>query len=136
MNANSAKILLFVILIALFPISKADTLFYNVIFQEANEVYQEQQYDEAIQLYSQIVDQGNEGAILFYNLGNAYYKAKDKANALLWYERALRLSPANEDIKHNIAFVNQTLVDKIDMLPEFVLTKWWNTLSKSMTSKA
>lgn len=104
------------------------------LMQRANTAYQQQNYQEAAALYQQIADAGNEGSILFYNLGNAYYKTDEPARALLWYERALRLDPRNEDIKHNIAFVNKQLVDRIDVMPELFITRWWNALSMSLTS--
>ena len=99
------------------------------LMKQANEAYQAKKYNEAVNLYLQIVNNGNEGAVLYYNLGNAYYKCKEPAKAVLWYERALRLSPNNEDIQHNIAFVNQSFVDKIDVLPSLFLVRWWNSLS-------
>ncbi|HHU46415.1 MAG TPA: tetratricopeptide repeat protein [Bacteroidales bacterium] len=105
------------------------------LMKQANEAYQAKKYNEAVNLYLQIVNNGNEGAVLYYNLGNAYYKCKEPAKAVLWYERALRLSPNNEDIQHNIAFVNQSFVDKIDVLPSLFLVRWWNSLSHSQTSR-
>lgn len=105
------------------------------LMKQANEAYQAKNYNEAVNFYLQIVNNGNEGAILYYNLGNAYYKNKEPAKAVLWYERALRLSPNNEDIQHNIAFVNQSFVDKIDVLPSLFLVRWWNALSHSQTSR-
>lgn len=116
----------------LFSASYAES--YQQLMQRANTAYQQQQYAEAVALYQQIADAGNEGSVLYYNLGNAYYKTDDLSHALLWYERALRLDPRNEDIKHNIAFVNRQLVDRIEVLPELFITRWWNALSKSLTS--
>lgn len=103
------------------------------LFQKGNEAYQKQNYDLAIDCYKVIIENGNEGAALYYNLGNAYFKAKRNAEALLWYERALRLDPSNEDIKHNIAFANLQITDKIEVLPELFITRWWRHLSQSMT---
>ena len=48
---------------------------------------------------------------------------------------ALLLSPNNADIKHNLAFVNQELEDKIDHLPELFITGWYNSLSQLFNSK-
>lgn len=104
------------------------------LMMKANEAYQNEDYAQAITIYTEIIDHGNAGAVLYYNLGNAYYKAGENARALLWYERALRLDPHNEDIKHNILFVNRTLVDNIDIMPEFFLNRWWKAISMSMTS--
>lgn len=103
------------------------------LMQQGNTAYQNGDYDLAIDCYQEIIDHGNEGAILYYNLGNAYFKAKQTADALLWYERALRLDPSNEDIKHNITYVNLQITDKIEVLPELFIVRWWNGLSKSMT---
>lgn len=128
--------LFFVFLLMTVNLFSQNTIDVDSVMQNGNEAYQQENYSEAIQLYQSIINEGNEGSILFYNLGNAYYKSGDLARALLWYERALRLDPNNDDIKHNILFVNNKIIDKIENIPEFVLSKWWNTLSKSMTSRS
>ena len=43
-----------------------------------------------------------ESADIYYNLGNSYYKIGDIAKAILNYERALILKPANKDIRSNL----------------------------------
>ena len=100
----------------------------------ANEAYRNNEFDIAGQYYTEIINQGNEGAILFYNLGNCYYKSGENAKAILWYERALRLDPRNDDVQHNLLFVRQKLTDKIDQIPELFISKLWDNISKSMTS--
>ena len=131
-SVNKKIVGLLLLCLMLFSASYAES--YQQLMQRANTAYQQQQYAEAVTLYQQIADAGNEGSVLYYNLGNAYYKTDDLSHALLWYERALRLDPRNEDIKHNIAFVNRQLVDRIEVLPELFITRWWNALSKSLTS--
>lgn len=105
----------------------------QALMQQGNEAYQKQNYEMAIDCYKTIVSHGNEGAVLFYNLGNAYFKNKQTAEALLWYERALRLDPSNEDIKHNIAFANLQITDKLEVLPELFIVRWWNGISESLS---
>lgn len=51
---------------------------------------------------------------LFYNIGNAYLKADDLGNAILWYERAKRLVPEDPDLLFNLAHANTLVKDKID----------------------
>ncbi len=51
---------------------------------------------------------------LFYNIGNAYLKANDLGNAILWYERAKRLAPNDPDLLFNLAHANTLVKDKID----------------------
>jgi len=105
----------------------------SVYMQRANEAYQLNNFEDAITLYSQVVDLRYESAVLYYNLGNAYFKSGDNARALLWLERALRLDPNNEDIIHNINFIQQKLIDRIERLPEWVILKFWNKCSGFLT---
>lgn len=123
------------IFILLSPIHAAtiqDTV--EIWLNEGNSFYQQKKYSEAIDSYQKVIDKNFESATLYYNLGNAYFKNEENGKALLWYERALKFDPSNEDIQHNIAFVNQKLEDKIDVLPELLLTRWYNTIASSMTS--
>ena len=61
---------------------------------------------------------------------------KDKAGAINSIKLKLKRSedPSNEDIKHNIAYANLQITDKIEPLPQMFLTRWWNGLSQSMTA--
>jgi tetratricopeptide (TPR) repeat protein len=104
-----------------------------VYLQQANEAYQFTHFEDAIELYTQVVELQYESAALYYNLGNAYFKTGDNARALLWLERANRLDPNNEDIIHNINFVQQKLIDKIELMPEFFIVKLWNQCSGFFT---
>jgi tetratricopeptide (TPR) repeat protein len=104
-----------------------------VYMQQANEAYQSNQFEDAIALYNQVVDLHYESAVLYYNLGNAYFKSGDNARAMLWFERANILNPNNEDIIHNIHFIQQKLIDRIDHLPEFFIVKMWNQCSAFFT---
>lgn len=96
----------------------------NKIFQQANEAYMKKDYSTAIHLYETMVQEGSKSANLFYNLGNAYFKNEHLAQSILYYERALRLSPNNKDIIHNIAFANQKIIDDMETMPELIIYKW------------
>ena len=100
----------------------------NGIFQKANDAYNQKKYAEAIALYEEMASKGYKKAIVYYNLGNAYFKHNQLAKALLWYERALRLDPSNEDIKHNIAFVNQQTIDNMEIQPDLFIKGWFYTV--------
>jgi tetratricopeptide (TPR) repeat protein len=97
-------------------------------FLKANEAYNQKDYADAVALYEEVIKEGYADAILYYNLGNACFKDNQLAKSLLWYERALRLDPSNEDIQHNIAFANQQTTDNISVPPEFFLRTVVNTL--------
>jgi len=88
----------------------------------------QKQFDKAIESYRQLINSGYEGTSLFYNLGNAYYRSGKIGFAILYYEKALRLSPGDEDIKHNLALANLKTIDKLESLPQFFLFDWWEGL--------
>ena len=104
------------------------------LFQEGNRHFQEEAYRDAINSYNQIIDQGMASPELYFNLGNAYYKVGETANAILNYERALRLRPRDQDIKTNLNLVNHTIVDRVEPPPMLFFWRWMNTIRDSMTA--
>lgn len=93
------------------------------LFQKGNKLYEEGRYEEAIQVYQKILDMGYESSELYYNLGNAYFKRKDIGRAILYYERAKKLSPKDKDVEFNLRLANLRVVDKIPLPPQFFLFK-------------
>ena len=118
------KILIFIILFTkiIFP-SELESL-----FKEGNENYLKGKYQETIRIFESIYEKGYEGESLFYNLGNAYYRIGKVGLAILYYEKAKKLSPSDEDINYNLAFANSKIVDKIETLPKFFIFDWWENI--------
>lgn len=98
------------------------------LMAQGNQYYQSKQYDKAVDTYQQIVSAGFEGTSLYYNLGDAYYREGKLGLAILYYEKALRLSPGDGDAIHNLKIANARTVDKIEALPQFFLFEWWESL--------
>ena len=103
-------------------------------FEEGNAAYNEGNYEQAISFYNSIVDEGMESAPLYYNMGNTYYKMKDYPHAILYYEKALKLDPSNEDISTNLEIANMAVVDKITPVPQSFIAKWWSGLGSSFSA--
>ncbi|MFT5374042.1 MAG: tetratricopeptide (TPR) repeat protein [Candidatus Latescibacterota bacterium] len=82
------------------------------LYNEANSHYRNGDFASAQRAYMQVVDSGVRDARLFYNLGNAHFKLQHLGEAILWYERAYRLDPRDEDIAANLLFANQVKVDR------------------------
>ena len=82
------------------------------LFAEANAQYAEGNYIEAANRYEQILAE-QPAAEVYYNLGNAYFKQGELAQAILAYERALRLQPSFDDAKHNLQYAQAQIVDNI-----------------------
>ncbi|MEI7980551.1 MAG: tetratricopeptide repeat protein [Bacteroidota bacterium] len=95
---------------------------------KANKAYSAGAYTNAIDTYKKVVAQGLESPELYYNLGNACFKLNDFASAILWYERAKRLDPGNEDIDFNLKVANNRIADKIEPLPELFYKRWFFSL--------
>jgi len=100
--------------------------------KKANDYYAANEMQKAINLYEKIYAEGYESAVLYFNMGNAYFKNNDLINALLYFERAKLLDPNDEDIQFNIDMVNQFVVDKIEPLPRPFFVKWINSLIRSL----
>ncbi len=98
------------------------------LFNKANNYYKVKKYIDAIATYNEILKQGNESYIVYYNLGNTYYKNGNFGYAILYFEKALKLSPGDEDIIHNIAIVSSKLKDKVEIVPKLFIFNWWEAL--------
>ena len=103
------------------------------IMEKGNKSYREGEYEKAIGEYNKLVSEGYLGTSLFYNLGNSYYRIGKIGLAILYYERALKISPSDEDIKHNLNFAQLSTVDRIQPLPKFFLFELWEGILGSLT---
>ena len=68
----------------------------EAIYRRANADYEQGQYQRAIEKYEQIVPLFRNG-IVYYNLGNAYFRLEERGKAIVNYERAKRLMPRDKD---------------------------------------
>ncbi len=93
------------------------------IMVQANQLYENGQYQEAAELYQALVDGGLVDSALYYNLGNAYFKEGDWGQAALNYRRAQGLSPRDPDIRANLVLVRAQTVDQIDAEGEALFSR-------------
>ena len=98
------------------------------LMQNGNEYYKNNQFQLAIDEYNKLVKEGYEGASLYYNLANAHYRLGKIGYAIMYYEKALKFAPSDEDIIHNLAFARLNLKDKVDTLPSFFIFNLWEGL--------
>lgn len=121
----SGILIMIMILATMFPVagSPADTLIRNAEAQ-----YNEGNYFEAIENYEQVISLGYDAAEIYYNLGNSYYKLNDFTSAILFYEKARKLDPNDEDIYFNLQLANSRIIDKIEPVPELFYISWWKNL--------
>lgn len=106
------------------------------LWQAANTAYNAGNYAQAEECYTRIVEQGLHSAALYYNLANAHFKQDELGKALLYYNRALRLRPNDEDIRHNLEYAEQSTKDSIEEIPEFFLKTWIKSLRGALSCTA
>lgn len=97
------------------------------LFEEANKLYSEQKYRDAIISYEKIIDSGFVSSELLYNLGNAFFKIEDIPNAILYYEKAKKINP-NDDVDHNLKIANLKIIDNIEPIPKFFFYEWIDSI--------
>lgn len=102
------------------------------LWDKANTAYLNADYQTAIEVYDQILSQGLVSAKLYYNIANAYFKEGSTGKAILFYNRALRLMPGNEDVRYNLAVAEAQTKDDIEEIPEFFAVTWVRSLRHMM----
>jgi len=116
---------LFVISFSLLAFAQGDV---QEKMAKANALYGDNKFNDAIEVYKEILNEGVESSTIYFNLGNACYKAGDPTLAILNYERALLLSPNDEDIQFNLEMARTHVVDDIEELPEMFMDRWRNSI--------
>lgn len=121
-NADFIRSFVLVFLVVIIPVSA------NAITKKnADDEYKKGNYQQAIKDYEELLKKGPD-AELYYNLGNAYYRTDNITKALLNYERALLLSPGDEDVRFNLQMARSKTIDKIMPRSEMFFVTWYKSL--------
>lgn len=126
---KTAFILLIIICAGLQGMSQSN----DELAGQARKAYTAGHYPEAIQLYEKILKSDNESAVLYYNLGNAYFRNNEIPSSILYYEKALKLEPNQEDIRHNLNVANSRITDKVEVVPELFYKRWWKAFMDTLS---
>ena len=94
------------------------------LFASANKLYQQERYIEALEQYQSIEKMELESASLYFNMANIYYRTNQVAPAVYYYEKALKLDPSDKDIRFNLGFANNMILDNIEPLPKSLWQKF------------
>lgn len=106
-------------------VAEADS---RTLWDEANTAYLRSDFHTASRIYRQILERGEHSSKLYYNLGNASFKEEKLGEAILYYHRALRLNPADEDARYNLSVAENRTIDRIEAIPEFFLKGWMRSV--------
>ena len=102
---------------------------------QADEAYAEQEYEQAIATYQQLLS-SQPTAELYYNLGCAYYRLDSLPQAILAWERSLRLSPADDDTRFNLQLARAKTADRLAPEREMFFVTWYHSLVRLLTVDA
>lgn len=106
------------------------------LWDRANTAYINNDFHAAAEAYEQILARGLSSMKLYYNLANAYFKEGRLGKSILFYHRALRLAPGNDDIRYNLGVAEARTKDNIDRIPEFFVTEWMRDVRHVMSCTA
>tara|TARA_B100000530_G_scaffold82707_1_gene50304 strand:- start:46 stop:804 length:759 start_codon:yes stop_codon:yes gene_type:complete len=124
--------LLFILLLSLtnlFSFNDVDS-----IFNQSNNLYNSNSFEQAIDGYKSVLNKDINNGILYYNIGNCYYRLNNLGYARLFYEKAKLYNPTDRDVLHNIELVKAQLIDDIKNIPQFFLVKIINDINVKLNS--
>lgn len=104
------------------------------LLEKAASAYAARKFDIAIDIYESLLKNQGASADIYYNLGNAYFKNEKMAQAILNYERSLKLNPGDKDTRHNLELSKTKIVDQITPLGKFIFSRWYQSLFLSFSS--
>ena len=102
------------------------------LFREANKAYAQGKpkdqagYHKARKLYEEIIRRGIDNEVLYYNLGNTYYRLGQYGRTIWAYERALRIAPEHRETKYNLGLVWDVQKSRVkDKIVGSQKQDWW-----------
>lgn len=91
------------------------------MFLWGNQAYSAGNYDEAVNRYLSLLNEGYESSSLYLNLGNTWFRLQQYGLARWAYEKAAVTDPLSSDIQQNLDLVRLMQSDKITILPQVTL---------------
>lgn len=100
------------------------------MFAQGNAAYEQGNFDEAYSIYTELAASYSSFE-LYFNTGNAAYKSNRLGESILYYERAKKINPTNEDLITNLAIANGKVKDRIEDLPNLGVEDAWGIVTAS-----
>lgn len=105
MSAHRRQFLLaWLALASMWLAARAPAVEADKLFENGNKLYEERRYPEAAAAYEAILTAGQASPAIYFNLGNAYFKANQTGRAIVAYRQAQQLTPRDPDVSANLRF--------------------------------
>ncbi len=95
----------------------------------AKEFYQNEKYEQASQIYLDLIDGGHDSKDILFNLGTCFYHLDKLPESILYYEKLLKISPSDKKAVTNLRIVNDQRLSDLTSIPDFFLLQWWRKFS-------
>ena len=136
-NSKSGTVAAALLVAMMLPLSRpASAQDAGSLWAAGVEAYGEGRWSDAADAWNAVAVSGLESSELYYNLGNAYFRASEYGRAILNYERALKIDPSNGDAAFNLEYASTMVQDRIEEIPEFFVKTWLRSLCRTMSSNA
>ena len=86
----------------------------QAVYERGLKLYEEGDYDGAVDEFSAILATGIDDPSVHYNLGNAWFKSGRLGLAIWHYRLAHRLAPRDEDIAANLEYARFLALDQVE----------------------
>lgn len=106
------------------PLSSRTVEYATASFDAANRLYDEGKYTHAVAAYEQLIQAGKVSPAVYFNLGDACFKAGQIGQAIVAFRRAGRLTPRDPDIEANLRFARKRVQG-----PTMQIGRWQNALA-------
>ena len=93
-------------------------------FMQGNKFYEEGKYSQAGAMYEELIKDGHISPAIYFNAGNAWFKAGQIGRAIYDYRRAEQLAPRDPDIRANLGIARAQAGTGIAALPGSRWTRW------------
>lgn len=103
----------------------------NAVWQKANKCYQQKQYDSAALYYEQIAALNPGNAVIYFNLGNTYYRLNKIGPAILNFERALKIDPDYKEAQDNLALTQGRISNQVHPHNDIFFVRWWESITRA-----
>lgn len=104
-------------------------------WQSAQDAYLQDEMEKAASLFEEFLLTHPESHTAMYNLANCYLQLGNTGKSILWYERALRLRPNDQDTRHNLSIANARRIEPVVEIRDFFLTRWMRTAAGVLSVK-
>ena len=84
-------------------------------------------------MYEHLIENGYLNSQIFYNLGNSYYRLNKIGQAVWAYRNAIKFSPRDNDIVHNLKIAEARRTDRILSPPVFIFHDLYRKVKSSFT---